>query len=201
MPRLPPRFVGDAIALDFLNTVHRVGDRQVDLLQTGAGLLAWLEELRLISAQTSQGLHARSGAEALAAAAAEARDLREWFRAFAHEHKGSALVAGDLHELTRLNQLLERDGTYSQIVRADANHTTLDMAILHRWQSPESLVIALARALAAFICEEDFSRVKTCQRAGCELFFIDRTPGHIRKWCRPSACGDRSAHSTPNTPL
>lgn len=192
MTRLPPRFVGDTIALDFLNSGHRLGDRQVDSLATGNGLLAWLQELQLLPAQTSQDLRARFSAEALDAAAAEARDLREWFRTFAHQHKGNTLVEGDLHELTRLNQLLERDGTYSQIVCADESQTRLDMAIRHRWQSPDSLVIALARALAAFICEEDFSAVKTCQRAGCELFFIDRTPRHIRKSCRRFICGDCS---------
>lgn len=192
MTRLPPRFAGDMIALDFLNSVHRAGDRQVDLLATGAGLLAWLEEVQLLPAQISQDLRAGFSAEALDAAAAEARELREWFRTFAHRHKGSALVEDDLHELTRLNQLLERDGTYNQIVCADENHTTLEMAIRHRWQSPASLVIALARALAAFICEEDFSGVKTCQRVGCELFFFDRTPGQTRKLCRTSLCGDHS---------
>lgn len=199
MTRLPPRFVKDTVALDFLNSVHRVGERQVDLLATGAGLLAWLEELQLLPAQTSQDLRARFSAEALDEAAAEARGLREWFRAFAHYHKGSALMDGDLHELTRLNQLLERDGTYSQIVRADENRTTLDLAIRHRWQSPHSLVIALARALAAFICEVDFSGVKTCQRAGCAVFFVDRTPGHVRKLCRTSICGDRSMACAPDT--
>jgi predicted RNA-binding Zn ribbon-like protein len=191
MRRLPPKFNGDAIAMDFLNSAHGVGNRRIDRLETGAGLLAWLEALHLVSARTSRELHARFSSKELDAAAAEARDLREWFRAFAHEHKGRALAAGDLRQLSRLNRLLERDGTYSQIVPANESGTRLDMISRQRWQSPESLVIALARALAAFICEEDFSAVKTCARSACALFFVDRTPGHTRRWCR---CTDPSMH-------
>jgi predicted RNA-binding Zn ribbon-like protein len=191
MTRLPSKFVGDAIAIDFLNSVRRVGDRHIDRLETGAGLLAWLEELQLVPAEAPQALRARFSSKDLDDAAAEVRSLREWFRAFAHEHRGRALVAGDLQKLARLNQLLEHDGTYSQIVLANENGTKLDMIIQQRWQSPESVVIALARALAAFVCEEDFSAVKICARAECALFFLDRTPGCIRKWCR---CGGRSMH-------
>lgn len=191
MPRLPPKFVGDAVAMELLNSARQIDNYRVDWLETGKGLLAWLEELRLLPAVTSEALRARFGGKDLDDAAAEARDLREWFRAFAHEHKGRALVEGDLQKLTRLNQLLERDGTYSQIVLANERATRLDLVIQQRWQSPESLIIALARSLAAFICEEDFAAVKTCARDGCALFFLDRTPGYARKWC---GCGDRSMH-------
>ncbi|HEX3845371.1 MAG TPA: CGNR zinc finger domain-containing protein [Steroidobacteraceae bacterium] len=177
--------------MNLLNSIRQVGSRRIDRLETGEGLLAWLEELHLIPVETSQGLRARFSSEDLGAAAAEARGLREWFRAFVHEHKGRPLVEAHLRKLTRLNRLLERDGTYSQIVLANENATQLEIVIQHRWQSPESLVITLARALAAFICEEDFSGVKMCARAGCTLFFVDRTAGHIRKWCQ---CGDRAMH-------
>lgn len=177
--------------MDFLNSAHGVGICGNDWLQTGAGLLAWLEALHLLSARTSRDLRARFSSKELDDAAAEARDLREWFRAFAHEHKGRALAEGDLRQLTRLNRLLERDGTYSQIVPANESGAKLDMIVRQRWQSPESLVVTLARALAAFICEEDFSGVKLCARSACALFFVDRTPGRTRRWCK---CADPSMH-------
>lgn len=180
--------------MDFLNSVRRIGDRYIDWLDTGEGLLAWLEEVHLVPAEALQELRAALSSKDLDKAAAEARSLREWFRVFAHQHKGRALVEGDLQKLARLNQLLERDDTYSRIAQANENDSKLDIIIQHRWHSPQSLVIALARELAAFVCEEDFSGVKVCERAGCALFFIDRTWGRKRIWCRPSKCGNSSTH-------
>ena len=46
----------------------------------------------------------------------QARNLREWFRGFVHDHKGRPLAAADLRELEPLNRLLERDEAFSQVV-------------------------------------------------------------------------------------
>lgn len=171
--------------MDFLNSIRRIDNLDIDWLDTGEGLLAWLEEMHMVPAHALQDLRAAFSSKDLDDAAAEARSLREWFRVFAHEHKGRALVEGNLQKLTRLNQLLQRDGSYSKIVHANENNSKLDLIIQRRWHSPESLVVALARELAGFVCEEDFSGVKVCERAGCTLFYVDRTSGRLRAWCRP----------------
>ena len=53
--------------------------------------------------------------EELDAVAAQARELREWFRAFVRDHAGQPLQSTALVELGTINRLLARDSSYRQI--------------------------------------------------------------------------------------
>jgi predicted RNA-binding Zn ribbon-like protein len=64
-----------------------------------------------------------------------------------------------------------------------------------RWDSPESLLFPLARSLADLVCTEDFTHVKACEGLGCTLLFVDRTRGHVRRWCSMAICGNRAKQS------
>jgi predicted RNA-binding Zn ribbon-like protein len=125
--------------------------------------------------------------------AAQARSLREWFRAFVHEHKGHPLRVADLSELEPLNLLLTRDEGFGKIVAHEHQGTvTLELERSRRWASPESLLLPIGEILARLVCNEDFSYVKACEGATCTLMFADHTRGHARRWCSMSACGNRA---------
>ena len=146
------------IAMDFLNSVHRSNGRVIDRLDSGEGLLRWLEQARLVPTGVLASLRTGVTAIELDEIAAQARGLREWFRAFVHTHWGRTLQDDDLDALTPLNALLERDEVFCQLVEADSKVTGLDLQVRRRWTSPESLLVAIAQALAAFICETDGRR-------------------------------------------
>jgi predicted RNA-binding Zn ribbon-like protein len=103
-----------------------------------------------------------------------------------------------LRQLEPLNQLLARDEEFGQIAvrdrrgRAQSGSPGLVWRPQRRWQSPESLLLPLARLLADLVCSEDFTYVKACEGSSCTLLFIDRTRGHVRRWCSMAVCGNRA---------
>lgn len=148
----PAMFIGDALAMDFLNSVATPIDTPVDWLDDGEGLLRWLEQAGLVPAETLQGIRTHPGE--LDAMADQARQLREWFRGFVREHKGQTLSADALLALEPLNRLLERDERFSRIV---ADSGGLELKTKRRWRSPEALLSPVAETLATFVCEESFA--------------------------------------------
>lgn len=194
MDRRPPAFfVGDALALDFLNSIATPADAAVDWIADGEGLLGWLEQARLAPAEVLQAMRARALPGELDAVADQARSLREWFRGFVEAHRGRPLQVEALGELEPLNRLLERDEAFSRIVLPDrAGAPGLELQAMRRWRSPEALLLPIGEALARFVCAEDFSNVKACAGQGCTLLFADHTRGRARRWCSMAICGNRA---------
>jgi predicted RNA-binding Zn ribbon-like protein len=123
----------------------------------------------------------------------QVRALREWFRAFVRKHMGRPLTPKALRELGPLNRILERDEAFSQIVRRrDADGDRLELRVLRRWRSPDSLLLPIGEILARFVCDEDFTRVKACEGPSCTLVFADHTRRRARRWCSMAICGNRA---------
>jgi predicted RNA-binding Zn ribbon-like protein len=124
--------------------------------------------------------------------AGQARNLREWFRGFVRQHKGSPLTVKALAELEPLNRLIARDEIFTRIVPGSEGRGPLELAAERRWRSPDALLLPVGEALARFVCTEDFSHVKACEGPICTLLFVDRTRGHARRWCSMAMCGNRA---------
>jgi predicted RNA-binding Zn ribbon-like protein len=191
--------IAGALGLDLLNSVVTI-DRRIDRLETGEGLLAWLEQARLVPAKVAQALRATAFPGELDAVAAEARVLREWFRCFVLAYKGKPLAEEVLEELKPLNQILEREEAFSTIAaRAEDEQgaenpsvSALEMHQQRHWRTPASLLLPIARAMADLTCSADFSLVKECEGPACTILFLDTTHGHVRRWCSMAECGNRA---------
>jgi predicted RNA-binding Zn ribbon-like protein len=191
--QLPAIFVADSRGLDFLNSVATSGDVPLDWIDDGEGLLAWLDQAQLVPRATLHGIRDRAMPGELNKVAAQARDLREWFRSFVQRRKGLPLTAAMLGELDPLNHLLERDEMYGRLVaRQDGEGSCLALEQLRRWRSPNSLLQPIGEALAVLLTKEDFSHVKACEGPTCTLLFADHTRGHTRRWCSMEICGNRA---------
>jgi predicted RNA-binding Zn ribbon-like protein len=191
--RAPAIFVADAVGLDFLNSVATPVDTEVDWIDDGDGLLAWLAQAQLAPAETLETLRTQAMPGEIDNVAAQARSLRDWFRGFVRQHKGRPLTSKALDELVPLNRLLERDEGFGRIVSDDQSRASgLALRTMRRWRSPEALLLPIGEALAKFVCEEDFSNVKACEGPGCTLMFADHTRGHARRWCSMAICGNRA---------
>ena len=190
---VPALFLADSLGLDFLNSLATPVDVPVDWLDNGEGLLAWLQQARLVPDEVLDTMRTRALPGEMDRLADQARDLREWFRVFVRAHKGRPLTAADLSELEPLNQLLRRDEAFSEIVaRADDASAVFNLLRSRRWSSPESLLAPIAEAMAGLVCDEDFSHVKACEGPNCTLLFADHTRGHARRWCSMALCGNRA---------
>ena len=191
--RPPAIFIADALGLDFLNSIATPVDTPIDWLDSGDGLVSWLAQAKLVPADALDELKARAMPGELDNVADQARALREWFRGFVRKHMGRPLAPKALRELEPLNKLLERDEAFSQISRHRQNGgDRLELQVVRRWESPQSLLPPIAEALAKFVCEEDFASVKACEGHSCTLVFVDHSRRRARRWCSMAICGNRA---------
>jgi predicted RNA-binding Zn ribbon-like protein len=193
MDRRPPAiFVGDALGLDFMNSIATPIDTPIDWIDDGEGFLSWLEQAHLVPGDVLRDMRARALPGELDKIADQARSLREWFRGFVCRHKGDPLTAKALAELDPLNRLLERDETFSRIAPPPTGRGPLALHVVRRWRNPDSLLFPVGEALAQLVSTEDFSHVKACEGPACTLLFADHTRGHTRRWCSMAICGNRA---------
>jgi predicted RNA-binding Zn ribbon-like protein len=190
----PAIFIADAPALDFLNSIATPTDTEMDWIENGEGFLGWLEQAQLVPPEALKALRVQAMPGEFDGVAAQARSLRKWFRKFVYDRKGRPLRADDLKDLGPLNRLLERDDRFGRIVAGHhhGNGSGLQLRSTRRWKSPESLLLPIGAVLAEFVCEEDFSNVKTCEGPTCTLLFADHTRGRARRWCSMAICGNRA---------
>lgn len=191
--QVPALFPADTVGLDFLNSIATPVDTEIDWLEDGDGFLAWLEQADLVSPETLASVREQAMAGELDLVAAQARSLREEFRAFVHKHRGRSLTAEDLPELLPLNRLLARDEGFLQLgAGGQEDGSGLRIQRMRRWRTPDTLLLPVAEAMAMFVAEEDFADVKACEGPACTLLFVDRTRGRVRRWCSMALCGNRA---------
>jgi predicted RNA-binding Zn ribbon-like protein len=193
MGRRPPAiFVGDALGLDFLNSIATPVDARIDWIDDGEGLLNWLDQAQLAPADALKSIRTHALPGEHDKVADQARGLREWFRGFVGQHQGRPLTAQDFAQLAPLNGLLEHEESYRRIVPALGGGGPFQLQTVRRWRTPEALLLPIGEALAQLVCEEDFSNVKACEGAACTLLFADHTRSHARRWCDMAVCGNRA---------
>ena len=208
--RPEPFFIGDHLAIDFLNSLAAPRGELIDWLDSGANLVDWLEKAGAIDAVVGEQF--RTGGDTfhtLDAVAEQARGLREWLRGFVDRHAGTALAPDVMDELEPLNRLLARDDTYREVRAVNLRASNEIDGIAHplrwvrvrRWTTPERMLQPVAEAIGDLVCHEDFTLVRTCEGPGCTLVFYDRTKAHARRWCSMAVCGNRAkaaAHRAKN---
>ena len=203
--RPPPFFIADNIGLDFLNSIAVPVDTKVEWLASGQDLLAWIKQAGLVPQDVLNAFRKSALPGELDDIATQARALRDWFKPFVYKHMGRPIGPNALRQLKSLNQLLAREAEFGQIVVRDrldkqehdhgqekSGVSGLTWRRQRRWQSPEALLLPLARSLADLVCTEDFTYVKGCEGPACTLLFVDRTRRRARRWCSMAVCGNRA---------
>lgn len=199
LSRPEPMFLGDHLAMDFLNSTATPSDGRVEWLRDGADLVDWLERAGAIEGAVATKFRRGGSRQALDGVAEQARSLREWLRAFVGRHAGGELGRDALAELSPLNKLLAADESYSQVVAGgearpgagDGEHG-LRLRRVRRWTTPDQLLQPIAEAIGDLVCHADFRLIRACEGSGCSLVFLDRTKAHARRWCSMALCGNRA---------
>jgi predicted RNA-binding Zn ribbon-like protein len=195
--RLPPMFIGDDPALDFLNSIGTPVDTVVEWIPNGEYLLEWLVQAKLIDPVQADAIRTKC-ISGRTRRSRRPSALREWFRGFVLTHMGRPLTAKTLILLEPLNKVLERDEGYGAIVPRSAKSkrrrapSGLEWRPLRRWSTPNALLLPIAEAMAQLVCSEDFSLVRACEGKACTFLFLDKTHGRARRWCRMAVCGNRA---------
>jgi predicted RNA-binding Zn ribbon-like protein len=191
--RPPAFFVGEHLALDFLNTIATPRGAPIEWLSNGKDLIDWLEQGGSIEPAFAARIQEWSN-DALDEVARQARDFRKWLRGFVTARMGKPLRATAI-ALAPLNELLARDNSFQQVEtagRAALDGRRLLLRRVHRWEDPGELLQPLAEAAADLICNQDFQMIRSCEGSACVLLFLDRTKAHARRWCSMAVCGNRA---------
>jgi predicted RNA-binding Zn ribbon-like protein len=187
--RPPPFFVGDHLALDFVNTVATPKDVPVEWLRDGLDLLEWLERAKTVGASAAARFRASNAQSALDEVARRAREFRDWLRGFITRHMGRPLTSTAVKGLGPLNELLAGDTSYPVVAVVGGE---LQLQRVRRWATPDELLHPIAEAAADLVCTADFRLIRLCQGHACTLLFLDRTKAHGRRWCSMAVCGNRA---------
>ncbi|WP_428422456.1 CGNR zinc finger domain-containing protein [Methylibium sp.] len=185
---MTPLFLGGQPAADFLNTVISPNGTTVEFIGDGAAFLAWLVEAGLLDADVAETLRRRFSAKSLDAAAAEAREVREWARRWIARWRVAPHDSYE-KEFIALNRLLKRASTYRAVA---PSATGAQMVERYRIESAEDLISLVATEIGLLVTTEDAALMKQCMGAGCSLCFLDRTKAHRRMFCSAALCGNRA---------
>jgi predicted RNA-binding Zn ribbon-like protein len=178
-------FVGNQLALDFLNTRPVQDGVLSELLPDFSALLRWFQAAGLLSSREAGSLQRRWGRSASAQKITKAmRQLRERLRKdiLAWEHSG--LVQHPM--LVELNRLLAKHPMHTRL-RTNGKSCTTELWFEPR--EPEDLFAPLAHSAAALFATVDRQRVRKC--AHCVLHFQDTSKKGTRRWCSMQLCGNR----------
>jgi predicted RNA-binding Zn ribbon-like protein len=197
------RFVGEQLALDFVNTAVIEKDRASDAIPDFRSALAWFEASGVLAARDVRALRAcadeREAARTLGELHAFRTELREMLEAL---HRTGTVPE---RALRAINARLEACGCVRQVVRENDGFA---LRVRYRFERPSDLLMPLANAAAELLTATDLSRVKRCRGDCCDMYFLDTSRNRTRTWCEMSACGNRAKaaayydrHTRQKTPI
>ena len=178
-------FLGNHLALDFLNTRPVQNGEAVELLPDFDALLRWFQAADLLTSVEVSRLRQRWGESARSRHVVEAmRELRERLRkeVFAIERDGTVHRSA----VDELNQLMAE---HPMLTRLKASGGTSTTELWFAPGQPEDLFAPLAHSAATLFAEVDRNRVRKCRQ--CVLHFHDISKKGTRRWCSMQLCGNR----------
>src|SRR5262245_17548042 len=163
-----PLFLGNHPAIDFLNTRLAPRGEPIETVGDGEAYLEWLVAAGLLDRAPATKLARRlGGPKALDAAAAEARKVREWARAWLERWRANPRGNYE-EEIAVLNRLLARETRSRQVAVERGGLTLLEIPHI---ETADALIALIANQIAALVTNEQASLVKSCAGAACTLWF------------------------------
>jgi predicted RNA-binding Zn ribbon-like protein len=179
-------FLGNQLALDFLNTYPVLNGKPTELLADFKSLLRWFRAAGLLTVGQASWLQRHWGASGRARQTVEEmQQFREKLRkqVIAWE-SGKPIQAAFITELNR------RMDAHPMRTRLAGNGTPPTTELWFETSRPEDLFAPLAHSAAMLFSGADRDRVRKC--ANCALHFHDTSKKGTRRWCSMQFCGNRA---------
>jgi predicted RNA-binding Zn ribbon-like protein len=180
-------FLGNQLALDFLNTKLILENKPQELLSNAAALERWLIAAALVTSRKQRALvgtwRKSRQAEALVR---ELVAFRERLRA--------ALLRLEAGLLPGESFLAELDGLmkeHPQRTRLRKEGSKLVLDALFEPRKPQDVWAPLAAATAELLARVEPSRIRKCESESCVVHFYDTSRKGSRRWCSMNLCGNR----------
>jgi predicted RNA-binding Zn ribbon-like protein len=189
-------FLGGALCLDFLNTLHQAGAEDPgEELSSDDDLAAWAAQAGILSAREAGRLPDRvlqnyGKLKVLGKKHASLRDdaraLRETLRQMFQRTARDGEVAP--RDVETLNLLLERFPAAGRIEKQRG-----DWAMSWKSQAggAEKLFYAIVKSAAELVATARWRAVRECASDTCTWMFLDTSKNHSRRWCEMARCGNR----------
>jgi predicted RNA-binding Zn ribbon-like protein len=178
-------FLGNHLALDFINTCPVQNGKTTELLPDFKALLRWFQAAGLLSPRDVARFQKKWGQSVRARRTVETvRELREKLRkqVLAWE-RGEAVQRSTVRQLNKL---------MAQYPMRNKLKPGRNLPSLERWfelQQPEDLYAPLAHSAATLFAEANRRRVRKCPQ--CVGHFQDTSKKGTRRWCSMRLCGNR----------
>ena len=180
-----PLFLGNQLALDFLNTRPLMAGKLTELLPDFAALLRWFEEAGLLSSREALALRQTWGGSVRARQATGA--MRRWRERLRKQilawERGGSLQRSALQELNRLM------AAHPMRTRLRVKGKSCCKEFWFDAHVPEDLFAPVAQSAASLFADLDRKRVRKCPT--CVLHFFDTSKKGTRRWCSMQLCGNR----------
>jgi predicted RNA-binding Zn ribbon-like protein len=178
-------FVGNYLALDFLNTRPVMGGQPVEMLPDGEALARWAGAAGLIDDAQVARLGRRWKGRHSAATIQELHRLREDLRRAVLQMEAGGSPGGTF--VNEVNRQLRAHPGLDRVVQGVGG---FDRRKEFDLELPEHVFAPLADAIADFVTRVDRSRLRKCK--SCVLHFCDTSKKGTRVWCSMALCGNRS---------
>jgi predicted RNA-binding Zn ribbon-like protein len=178
-------FVGNHLALDFLNTRHVQNGELLELLPDFNAALRWFQGAGLLSSRQVNDFQQQWGSSA------PARDVTVVMRELREKLRKEIIAwerTGRLHHSTldELNQIMAQ---HPMLTRLKRNTNEVMTELWFEASQPEDLFAPLAYGAAVLFATVERSRVRKCGH--CVLHFYDTSKKGTRRWCSMQLCGNR----------
>lgn len=176
-------FVGNQLALDFLNTTLVLDDGPRELLTDVASLERWLVAAGVLeSGRRPAWRNSAEGRQFLK----RLLDFREKLRAeIIRQESGASLSEAFLGEL---NRLLEKHPCRMAVRRGGKE---LSLGLMFEPRVPEDAWAPIVAAAADLLSGIPKDRVRKCESPRCAVHFHDTSKKGARRWCSMNLCGNR----------
>ena len=178
-------FLGNQLALDFVNTRPVQNGQPIELLPNFLAVLRWFHAAGLLNSDQVAALREEwDGSK-------RARGIAEAMRVFREKLRKQLLTwerGMSVHQpiLDELNNLMARHPMRTRL-RAKGKSCSTELWFDPR--EPEDLFAPLAHSAAILFADLHCKRVRKCAR--CVLHFYDTSKKGTRRWCSMQLCGNR----------
>jgi predicted RNA-binding Zn ribbon-like protein len=181
------RFVGEHLALDFVNTRTVEPDRTTEALPSFRAVVRWLQTAGVLGrADAGEMLEFEHSLEATHTVAA-LQAFRALLRAMLDELRARGAIAQRYVEA--INERLAECSWRRALVRDGDRYAA---HVEYRFRRPHDLLAPLANAAVELLAQEDLTRIKRCGSDCCDMYFLDTSRNRSRTWCDMAACGNRA---------
>jgi predicted RNA-binding Zn ribbon-like protein len=178
-------FIGNHLALDFLNTKFVLADSPKELLPDVDALVRWLVASGLVTRQkgSAQAKKWRETPEA-AASLRELLKFRERLRAVVVRQEAGFMASDPF--ISELNSLLKR---HPSVIAVQRKGEKLGLEPAFQLEEPDDVWAPIATAVAQLLSDVLPMRLRKCE--ACIVHFIDTSKKGSRRWCSMNICGNK----------